>query len=408
MLLFEDYIINKMKKTNKIIPIFVPHMGCTNECIFCNQRRISGQYGEFSLERVRETIETHLSTIQNAREIIDNGLKVEIAFYGGSFTGISVDLQRKLLFLANEYIVNGVVHHIRLSTRPDLINESMLEYLKRFNVSTIELGVQSLDNKVLALSNRGHDGESSVKACRLVRDYGFELGVQLMTGLPGDSHQITLQTAREVVFLKPDIVRIYPALVIKDTVMHDYYRQGKYKPQTLQEAVETCADMVELFELNNIKVIRIGLLGSDSVSESESIVAGPFHPAFGQLVRSRNFYRKICTKIDLLLTGLEDESLDSLESIDRLEGLENIERIESLERLVSLKSEESMSCLNKYNLYVYSNTRELNYIRGNKNSNINSLKQKYSFKSIIIKSLNSIEGFLVVLRKATDSKSQLK
>lgn len=221
---------------------------------------------------------------------------VEIAFFGGSFTGIPEDEMITYLETAKPYIEEGKARGIRLSTRPDAINPHILSILRNYEVKVIELGVQSLDPGVLLKSQRGHSVQDVMTACALIREYGIGLGIQTMLGLPGDSFSRSLETAEGVIKLKPDMVRIYPALVLKGTVMEDYYLNGSYKPLELDEAIEWCAGIVPLYWKAGITVLRIGL--QDSESLGGSVVAGPYHPAFGELVESRILYRKMTEELD--------------------------------------------------------------------------------------------------------------
>ncbi len=270
-----------MKNRHVIIPIFVPHKGCPNDCIFCNQKKISGQLEEITPEMMPGIIESHLATIEN-------GAFVEIAFYGGSFTAIDRTLQEGLLKEAYKYVKSGRVSEIRLSTRPDCIDDDILAMLKKYGVRTIELGVQSLDEEVLRASCRGHDAACVYESSKLIKRKGFRLGIQTMTGLPGDTREKALYTARQVISISPEIVRIYPVLVIKGTALEMLYLGGKYAPMPLEEAVKLCAELLELYEKHGIKVIRIGLQATENIrSGSESdVAAGPEHPAFRQLVES--------------------------------------------------------------------------------------------------------------------------
>lgn len=274
-----------MIKKHIVIPVFVPHKGCPFDCIFCNQKIISGQIYEASEKDIRKTIEDHLRTSGDAY--------VEIGFYGGSFTGIPMEEQKRYLEIGYSYIKAGRVNNLRLSTRPDYISHEILELLKTYGVKTIELGAQSLDAEVLSCSNRGHNMKSVLLASELIKSRGFSLGIQTMIGLPKDTKEKALHTAQKVIEIGPDIVRIYPTLVIKNTYLQKLYEAGKYLPLTLEEAVDISAELLQLYEDNNINVIRIGLQPTESISENGEVVAGPFHPAFRQLVQSRLMRNKL-------------------------------------------------------------------------------------------------------------------
>lgn len=266
------------------IPIFVPHRGCPFDCVFCNQKRITGIHTDVTREDVSRIIEEYLNTLPKNNRII------EAAFFGGSFTGIPIEEQTKLLSEAQKYIKSGDIDGIRLSTRPDYITEEILDNLKNHGVTTIELGVQSMDNDVLKAANRGHTREDVIKAVNMIKKYQFTLGLQMMTGLPSDTDEKSLYTADEIIALKPDIVRIYPTLTIKDTFLEKMYNGGKYVPQTLPEAVELAKKLLLKFEKENINVIRIGLQSTDEISENGSVVAGPVHSSFRELVESSIYF----------------------------------------------------------------------------------------------------------------------
>ena len=281
-----------------VIPIFVPHLGCPNDCIFCNQKSISGQKKNITKEETKKTIEYYLENIK------DKEGKKEIAFYGGSFTGIDVKIQEELLQLANEYIQKGQVHSIRISTRPDYINKEILKRLKKYNVKTIELGVQSANNYILEKANRGHTYEDVKKASKLIRWYRFNLGHQMMIGLPESTRNDEINTAKALIKLKPKIVRIYPVLVIKGTKLEKDYNEGNYEPLPLVQAVETSKQIIRMFKNKNIEVIRVGLQNTEEISDPENkqseVIAGPFHPAFRQLVETSMWYDAIVEKIKKL------------------------------------------------------------------------------------------------------------
>lgn len=269
-----------MTKKQMTIPVFVPHQGCPHCCVFCNQWETSGTRALPDVTAVHEKIERHLATAPPGLE------RIEVAFFGGSFTGIDPGKQGELLGAAAAFVRDGRVHSLRLSTRPDLIDEGRLALLKDHGVETIELGVQSLSNAVLAASRRGHTAEDVSAAVRLLRERGFRFVLQLMPGLPGDSEEESLRTARNAARLRPDGVRIYPAVVLDRTELADSFRAGRYRPLSMEEAVGTCARMLLLFERENIPVIRIGL-HPFAEEETKNILDGPYHPAFGFLVKAR-------------------------------------------------------------------------------------------------------------------------
>ena len=281
-----------------VIPVFVPHLGCPNDCIFCNQKSISGQKKNITKEEAKKTIDNFLKNIK------DKDAKKEIAFFGGSFTGIDENVQEELLQIAYEYIEKGQVDSIRISTRPDYINKEILKRLKKYKVKTIELGVQSTNDYILGRANRGHTFKDVEKASKLIRWYGFNLGHQMMVGLPESTRIDEINTAKALIKLKPKMIRIYPVLVIKGTKLEKEYNEGIYEPLPLVQAVETCKELVRMFTDKKIEVIRVGLQNTDEICNPENkeseVVAGPFHPAFGQLVESSMWYDAIVEKIKKL------------------------------------------------------------------------------------------------------------
>ena len=282
-------------KKEYIIPIFVPHLGCPHQCTFCNQKEISGQTKQVTANDVKETIEYYLKNFK------DDSKYVEVAFYGGSFTAIDEKKQNELLEATNEFIKQGRVNSIRVSTRPDYIDKSILKRLKKYNVKTIELGVQSANDYILAKCQRGHTFEDVKKASKLIRLYGFVLGHQMMIGLPESTKLDEINTAKALIKLKPKIVRIYPVLVIKNTPLAKEYEQGEYIPLTVEQAVDRAKDIMQLFNNAKIEVIRIGLQNTEEITdpseESSQVIAGPYHPAFRQLVESGMWYDEIVQKI---------------------------------------------------------------------------------------------------------------
>lgn len=264
-----------MKK--RIIPIFVPHRGCPHDCIFCNQKKITGVSTDMTSNDVRNIVEEYLTTI-------DKDASVEIAFFGGSFTAIDEDIQRSLLSVAKEYVDKGVVQDIRMSTRPDCISQDILTMLKEYKTSIIELGVQSLDEDVLRDSIRGHYADEVFESAKLIKDNGIQLGLQMMVGLPSDTEEKCINTAREFIKLNPDCVRIYPTLVVKETGLENLLAKKEYNPFSLEESIQIVKKLLALYYVNNINVIRVGLQATDDIQLGKAIVDGPYHPAFRELV----------------------------------------------------------------------------------------------------------------------------
>ncbi len=242
-------------------------------------------------ERTAKIIREYLKTLPKTDRY------VEAAFFGGSFTAVDTALQEELLSAAYEFVKSGEIDGIRLSTRPDFIDDEILKRLVSYGTTSIELGVQSMIESVLEASGRGHTAEAVKKAVRVIKKYPVRLGLQMMTGLPGDTAEGAIKTAEELVALKPDFVRIYPTLVIRDTRLFTMYKNGSYKPQSLEEAVSLAALLVEKFKKNNITVIRTGLAVTEEISPGGSLEAGPFHSAFGELTQGEILYNKMLEEI---------------------------------------------------------------------------------------------------------------
>lgn len=255
--------------------------GCPFECVFCNQHNITGQHNEMSDDEIVAKIESHLSTFP------DNDNIVEIGFFGGSFTGLPIEVQQHYLKLVQPWIDSHRVGGIRISTRPDYINDEILSMLKNDGVKTIELGVQSMSDIVLRKSGRGHNADDVRKAAAMIKSYAFSLGMQMMIGLPGDTLIQSLQTAEEIIRLGAESTRIYPALVIRNTSLETLYRQGRFEPLPLDEAIDWCSRIVPLFEKAGVKILRLGLHASEGILHGNELVAGPFHVAFGEMVFSK-------------------------------------------------------------------------------------------------------------------------
>ena len=266
-----------MKPKRYVIPVFVPHLGCPQNCVFCNQRRISGSEEPATAETVRRAIE-------ESGRISPPGVHRELAFYGGSFTAIDRKKQEELLSAAAEFVEAG--NSVRLSTRPDCIDEGILKMLRSYGVETVELGSQSMCDDVLLKSGRGHTAEDTERASELIRGYGFSLILQMMTGLPGDTREKAIYTAEKIAACRPDGVRIYPTVVVRDTPLYDMWLRGEYKEHTVAEAADWCSAIVPYFESRGIEIIRLGLNPSEELSGGDA-AAGAYHPAFGQIVRSK-------------------------------------------------------------------------------------------------------------------------
>ncbi|MEK6589786.1 MAG: radical SAM protein [Nitrospinota bacterium] len=273
-----------------IIPIFIPYSGCPFRCIFCNQKRIAGEGSGVDIEDIKKTVDTWLSQSDLKNPRYKTAKDRQIAFYGGTFTALPLEKQEAILSSVSRYLEDGVVDTVRVSTRPDRISPENLAMLKRYRVRTVELGVQSMDSRVLSLSERGYSADDVRNACSLLKRYGFHMGIQIMTGLPGDTWNASLSTVDEVIKLRPDFVRIYPTIVIKNTRLADLYLSGSYKPLSLEDAVMLCKILLMKLEFNNIPVIRIGLQPTPSLVERDVILGGPFHPALRQLVESEIAY----------------------------------------------------------------------------------------------------------------------
>lgn len=269
-----------MSPRRRIIPVFVPHLGCPHDCVFCNQRSIAGQAEPAKAKQVIDTI--------NAA---GDDTPAELAFYGGSFTAVPAGEQEDLLGSASGFLRSGRLSGIRVSTRPDCVDVPALDRLRRYGVMTVELGSQSMDAQVLRLAGRGHTAEDTERAAGLVKAYGFELVLQMMTGLPGDSLEKTVDTARRIISLEPGAVRIYPTVIVEGTELERMWRRGDYREHSVDEAVEWCAVILPLFEAAGIPVIRLGLNPTDELSAGAAL-GGAYHPALGELVYSRIYLNR--------------------------------------------------------------------------------------------------------------------
>ncbi|WP_276876356.1 elongator complex protein 3 [Anaerococcus hydrogenalis] len=330
-----------MSKKEYIIPIFIPFLGCPHDCAFCNQVKITNYKDSINKENTIKQIDQYLSYFPN------NDNPKEIAFFGGSFTGLETDVMISYLEIALAYKKKGIIDRIRLSTRPDYINNSILDILKEYEVDVIELGIQSLDDEILKANERGHSREDSIKASKLIKEYGFKLGHQIMPGLYKDTYDSAINTGLESIKMNPDMVRIYPTLVIKDTKLEKLYKENLYKPLTLDEAIDISSKLYMIYSYKNIPVIRIGLQPTENINDKEDVVAGPFHPSIRQLVES------------------------------------NIHKI-YLEELI--KNFDF-----KDNIIIHVGNREISIISGNKKSNKDYFYKKYG---LIINFKNDSEEFI--------------
>lgn len=360
----------------KIIPIFVPHQGCPHDCIFCNQKKITGLSTSMTDEDARNIIIESLKTIPRDAE-------VEIAFFGGSFTAIDVDIQRSLLSVAKEFKDLGRVQDIRLSTRPDCIDDAELDLLKEYGVTIIELGVQSMNEDVLVKSIRGHQRDVVFTSAKMIRVAGFKLGIQMMLGLPGDSEDKCIATARDFVEIGPDFVRIYPTLVIKETGLEKELLEGRYQPFSLEECIEITKKLMVIFYMNNIGVIRVGLQATEDIQLGLDVLAGPYHPAFRELVKSR----MIRDYLDYLLEPRLSSSEGEIKS--GLEGVEN--------SVPSINNSEIKKDMFRSELLIMANNRDISSIVGDKRSNRLYINEKYNIRFKTIADNDLVDRFVVKL-----------
>lgn len=291
-----------MKKGN--ISLFIPHLGCPHKCSFCNQNTITGKQSQPSADDVRAAVETALKK---------KNYDYEIAFFGGSFTAIDREYMLSLLKAAYDYVKDGRVNGIRISTRPDCIDEEVLDILKKYGVTSIELGAQSMDDEVLRANFRGHTAENVENASRFIKSFGFELGLQMMTGLYLDTDEKAVETAKKLIVLSPDTVRIYPTVVLKNTYLAKLYEDELYKPQTVDDAANLCTKIVPMFEKAGIRVIRLGLHSSPELKKN--MIAGAFHDSFGEIVKSRYMLNKI-----LKYPPADYEIMVNSKSVSQLKG----------------------------------------------------------------------------------------
>lgn len=279
-----------MKRRHINIPIFIPHLGCPNDCVFCNQRIISG-VKSFRADEVIPIIEEALATV-------GDDVFREIAFFGGSFTGIEPDLMEELLVIANRYLKQGRIDSIRCSTRPDYINEAVISKLVEYGVGTVELGIQSASDDVLSACKRGHTFDSTVRATRMIKDAGIRLGGQMMIGLPGSTPEDEIATARFIVSSCADEARIYPTIVFRQTELCHMAECGDYEPLSVEDAIVRSASAFSILIKGGVKVLRIGLCDSENLHSDETYHSGPNHAAMGELVENEYYFNLMCEMLD--------------------------------------------------------------------------------------------------------------
>ncbi len=322
-----------------VIPVFIPHQGCPCHCLFCNQLSISGMQGQEKDDAalVRQTITEWLGYSRRYSE-------VQVAFYGGSFTCLSLARQETLLGAVQPFLQAGEVGSVRLSTRPDCVDENVCDFLLKNGVKTVELGVQSLDDRVLLAAERGHSSEDSIRAVRIVKEKGLQLGIQLMPGLPMETSISFLRTLRQVVELEPAFVRLYPTLVIDGSGLAEQYRRGVYHPMTMNRAIALCCRAKEMLDQAGIAIMRMGLQASTSLEKE--LLAGPYHPSFGELVAARHWFRRVrrllvsCPPESRLRLDISDRDLSAFVGPKRI----NMKRLQELglQERMDLKTDTTM------------------------------------------------------------------
>lgn len=274
-----------------VVPFFITHKGCPHRCIFCDQATISGSAGDFpNAADIRSRISAYRSHAE--------GRPIEVAFYGGTFTALPHSVQKTLLDPVQQFITDGTVASVRISTRPDAVDPEIASFLVMMGVKTVELGVQTMDDAVLDRAGRGHASVDTIAACKILQDQALAVGVQLMTGLPADTPGGARASLRRVLDLKPAFLRIYPAVVIAGTGLEELYRRGDYAPMSIDEAIQCCKVMLHDALRRAVPVIRCGLQDSAELRHPGAIVAGPHHPAFRQLVEGELFFDLMLSLVD--------------------------------------------------------------------------------------------------------------
>ncbi len=276
-----------------IVPVFIPHSGCPHRCVFCNQEKITAAKPMVRPDPadIRQQIDRFLKFRKNPRQ------RTQISFYGGNFLGLCKKDLLAMLAVANTFVRSGAAAGIRFSTRPDTIRPETLALIRDYPVETVEIGVQSMDDAVLRKSRRGHGAHHSTAAVRLLQANGFETGAQMMIGLPGETRPSAVGSAKQIAALHPDFVRIYPTVVMAESVLEKWFKSGRYRPLSLEEAVTTAKLVLQIFDRAAIPVVRMGLQATPDLCKNGNMVAGPWHPSFGQLVQSAGYLDRACTKL---------------------------------------------------------------------------------------------------------------
>lgn len=316
-----------------IIPIFLPHAGCPHQCVFCNQTAITGVKQDMvSSETVDLLIDEFLEYKRPHRR------PAQVAFYGGNFLGLKKDAIRRLLDHTTKSVTNGRVDSIRFSTRPDTIDREHLEIISDYPVSTVEIGVQSMDDRVLAMANRGHTAEDTVTAVGLLKEKGYTVGLQTMVGLPGDDEAGSFYTAQRIADLVPDFVRIYPTVVLENSRLGRWYSQGKYIPWSLERCVAHVKDLYLYYKNKAIPVIRMGLQASEDLEKGATLLSGPYHPAFGHMVHAEIFM-DMAAEVMEKRSVLEDTVTIKVHprSISKMRGLKN-KNVDALQKRFHIQS----------------------------------------------------------------------
>jgi histone acetyltransferase (RNA polymerase elongator complex component) len=332
-----------------IIPIFIPHAGCPHHCVFCSQSQITGFTRVIpTKEEIETTITAHLKHVPKNRS------KTQVSFFGGNFLGLLPSHICSLIDLVNPYILSGQIEGIRCSTRPDTITREILDVLAQYPVSTIELGAQSMDDAVLELSHRGHAADDTQNAVCLLKEKKYEIGIQMMVGLPGDTEHVAMRTTQKIIELAPDFVRIYPTIVLSGSLLAKWRNSGRYTPMPLDQCVSLVKRIYLLFRKSNIPVIRMGLQSTAELQSPGVVLDGPYHPSFGHLVYSEIF----------------------------------------LDRIVSVMVEKQ---INAENLAVRVHPKNVSTLRGIKNQNISLLAKRHDIKTVDIVSDNSLKPDMIIV-----------